>query len=149
MNKPFGSSSGQLSVARIDTRGILISPRFSLHRPTQPSFFRHIVPVLCLSVDFYVRIFVRVYTSAEEVKRSCLYVSPSPPSLSLTTLTPLSFPKFSRKMSHVYECTGCLALHFQPLGGCSNRDAPNAKFFAPKGPPVGQTCEECGKPFRV
>jgi tRNA (guanine26-N2/guanine27-N2)-dimethyltransferase len=26
---------------------------------------RHIKPVLCLSIDFYIRIFVRVYTSGE------------------------------------------------------------------------------------
>ncbi len=33
---------------------------------------RHIVPWLSLSVDFYVRVFVRVYESAAEVKNSCL-----------------------------------------------------------------------------
>jgi tRNA (guanine26-N2/guanine27-N2)-dimethyltransferase len=33
---------------------------------------RHIVPWLSLSVDFYVRVFVRVYESPSEVKRSCL-----------------------------------------------------------------------------
>lgn len=29
---------------------------------------RHIVPLLSVSVDFYVRVFVRVYTSPAEVK---------------------------------------------------------------------------------
>ena len=33
---------------------------------------RHVVPWLSLSVDFYVRVFVRVYDSPAEVKRSCL-----------------------------------------------------------------------------
>lgn len=33
---------------------------------------RHIVPWLALSVDFYVRVFVRVYDSPAEVKNSCL-----------------------------------------------------------------------------
>ena len=31
---------------------------------------RHIVPLLCVHMDFYVRLFVRVYTSANEVKKS-------------------------------------------------------------------------------
>jgi hypothetical protein len=38
---------------------------------------RHIVPLISLSMDFYVRMFVRVYTRPEEAKRSMLY-SPSP-----------------------------------------------------------------------
>ena len=31
---------------------------------------RHIVPIISLSIDFYVRVFVRVYTSANAVKDS-------------------------------------------------------------------------------
>lgn len=34
---------------------------------------RHIVPFISLSMDFYVRMFVRVYTRPEEAKRSMLY----------------------------------------------------------------------------
>ena len=33
-------------------------------------YHRYIVPLLSCSVDFYVRLFVRVFTSAAEVKRS-------------------------------------------------------------------------------
>ncbi len=43
---------------------------------------RHIVPLLCVHMDFYVRLFVRVYTSANEVKKS------------------------ASKQSIVYQCTG-------------------------------------------
>eukprot|EP01039_Chlorochromonas_danica_P003441 gene3441-3769_t len=39
---------------------------------TANKYKRHIVPWLSLSVDFYVRVFVRVYESAAEVKNSCL-----------------------------------------------------------------------------
>jgi len=39
---------------------------------------RHIVPLISLSMDFYVRMFVRVYTRPEEAKRSMLY-APLPP----------------------------------------------------------------------
>ena len=37
---------------------------------------RHIVPLISLSMDFYVRMFVRVYTRPEEAKRSMLYSFP-------------------------------------------------------------------------
>lgn len=50
---------------------------------------RYIVPLLCISVDFYVRIFIQVFTSPSEVKRS-----PS-------------------KQSLVYHCVGCGSYHFQ------------------------------------
>jgi tRNA (guanine26-N2/guanine27-N2)-dimethyltransferase len=53
---------------------------------------RHIEPLLCVHMDFYVRCFVRVYTSAAAVKRS------------------------ASKQAMVYQCTGCGAFHFQPLG---------------------------------
>eukprot|EP01133_Synstelium_polycarpum_P008675 gene8675-10187_t len=53
---------------------------------------RHIVPVLSLSIDFYVRVFVRVYTSPLECKSS-----------------------FS-KMANIYSCVGCGSYQVQPLG---------------------------------
>ena len=48
------------------------------------------MPLLSISVDFYIRVFVQVFTSAAEVKRS-----PS-------------------KQSLVYHCVGCGCYHFQP-----------------------------------
>jgi tRNA (guanine26-N2/guanine27-N2)-dimethyltransferase len=39
---------------------------------TANMYKRHIVPWLALSVDFYVRVFVRVYDSPAEVKNTCL-----------------------------------------------------------------------------
>ncbi|KAK4409810.1 putative tRNA (guanine(26)-N(2))-dimethyltransferase 2 [Sesamum angolense] len=53
---------------------------------------RYIVPVLSVQMDFYVRVFVRIYTSASAMKN-----------------TPL-------KLSYVYQCTGCDSFHLQPLG---------------------------------
>lgn len=52
---------------------------------------KHIVPWLSLSVDFYVRVFVRVYESPAEVKRSCL------------------------KRGMVYQSTQCASFYVQPL----------------------------------
>ncbi|XP_031492720.1 probable tRNA (guanine(26)-N(2))-dimethyltransferase 2 isoform X2 [Nymphaea colorata] len=52
---------------------------------------RYIVPVLSVSVDFYIRVFVRIYTSANAMKSAPL------------------------KLSYVYQCTGCDSFHLQPL----------------------------------
>lgn len=51
---------------------------------------RYIKPLLSISVDFYVRVFVQVFTSASEVKRS------------------------ASKHSLIFLCTGCGSFHFQP-----------------------------------
>jgi len=53
---------------------------------------RHIVPLLSVHMDFYVRMFVRVYTSAAAVKHS------------------------ASKQSLFYQCVGCGAYELQPLG---------------------------------
>ena len=51
---------------------------------------RYIKPLLSISVDFYVRVFVQVFTSASEVKRS------------------------ASKNCLVFMCIGCGSFHFQP-----------------------------------
>ncbi|KAJ6793790.1 putative tRNA (guanine(26)-N(2))-dimethyltransferase 2 isoform X1 [Iris pallida] len=53
---------------------------------------RYIVPVLSVQMDFYIRVFVRIYTSASTMKN-----------------TPL-------KLSYVYQCVGCDSFHLQSLG---------------------------------
>jgi len=62
---------------------------------------RHIVPVLSFQVDFYLRVFVRVYTSAAEVKR-----------------TPT-------KLAYTFVCQGCGGIHLQPVGKCMSKGDPN------------------------
>ena len=51
---------------------------------------RYIKPLLSISVDFYVRVFVQVFTSASEVKRS------------------------ASKHCLVFLCVGCGTFHLQP-----------------------------------
>jgi tRNA (guanine26-N2/guanine27-N2)-dimethyltransferase len=85
---------------------------------------RHIVPLISLSMDFYVRMFVRVYTRPEEAKRSMM------------------------KLSHVYQCAGCGSLHFQPLGRCEGKGA-SVRYLPAHGPPVNRACDECGRDFKV
>ena len=80
---------------------------------------RHIVPVLSVSVDFYIRCFVRVYTSAAEAK-----------------LAPT-------KVSYVYQCVGCDTFESQPVGKAV-RKGNSTKFQAGSGPAVPQSCPDCG-----
>ena len=54
-------------------------------------YSRYIEPLLAISVDFYVRFFVRVYTGAKKVKESVT------------------------KLSNVYSCNGCGGHTLQPL----------------------------------
>ncbi|VDK74624.1 unnamed protein product [Litomosoides sigmodontis] len=52
---------------------------------------RYIEPLLSVSIDYYLRVFVRLHTSAFIAKDSVM------------------------KISHVFACTGCHSLHLQPL----------------------------------
>ncbi|XP_052150043.1 probable tRNA (guanine(26)-N(2))-dimethyltransferase 1 [Oryza glaberrima] len=85
---------------------------------------RYIVPVLSVSMDFYIRVFVRVFTSANEVKK-----------------TP-------QKLSYVYQCVGCDSFHLQCLGRTvtKNNSVKNAPAI---GPVVPQECSACGKKFTI
>jgi tRNA (guanine26-N2/guanine27-N2)-dimethyltransferase len=82
---------------------------------------RYIKPLLSLSVDFYVRVFVRVFTGQFQCKESCL------------------------KQSMVYQCTGCGALTLQPLAikKASPDNKKSLKFNLPTGPYVSTNCTHC------
>ncbi|KAE8808302.1 putative tRNA (guanine(26)-N(2))-dimethyltransferase 1 [Hordeum vulgare] len=85
---------------------------------------RYIVPVLSVFMDFYVRVFVRVFTSASEIKNAPL------------------------KLSYVYQCVGCDSFHLQSLGRTVTKN--NSVKYAPGiGPVVPQECSDCGKKFNV
>lgn len=87
-------------------------------------FKRYIVPVVSTSIDFYCRVFVRVYTSAAEVKKT------------------------ASKMAQLYNCTGCHAFHLQRLGRVEVQGK-STKYKAPIGPAVGPKCDECGGSFHL
>ncbi|XP_067006234.1 tRNA (guanine(26)-N(2))-dimethyltransferase isoform X2 [Anabrus simplex] len=88
---------------------------------------RYIVPLLSLSADFYVRVFVRIHTS------------------------PVTCKQTTSKLSHVFRCVGCDTTYLQPLGVCNQvKDKPKQlKFSLPHGPPVGTLCENCGQKFQM
>eukprot|EP00126_Sphaerothecum_destruens_P003028 Sdes_comp16509_c0_seq1m5825 len=85
---------------------------------------KYIVPMLSLSIDFYCRVFVRVYTSPSQVKNNCT------------------------KLSYAYACTGCESFHLQPLATCTQKNS--SKSYQPsKGPSVPASCPDCGGSFRM
>ncbi|KAF9914154.1 RNA methyltransferase tRNA(m5U54)methyltransferase [Lobosporangium transversale] len=86
---------------------------------------RHIVPMVSLSIDYYLRVFVRVYSSAAEVKMT------------------------ASKTCLAYVCSGCQSSYTQSLGKVSENAKGNKKFGVNTGPPVNQTCEHCGSRFHV
>jgi len=86
---------------------------------------RYIEPLLSLSIDFYVRIFVRIHAAPVEVK------------------------KVASKTSIYYVCSGCTSFHEQKLGRVIERTneqsgAVNRQYKTATGPPVNSGCPECG-----
>ncbi|XP_051121016.1 probable tRNA (guanine(26)-N(2))-dimethyltransferase 2 isoform X2 [Andrographis paniculata] len=85
---------------------------------------RYIVPVLSVQMDFYVRVFVRIFTSASAMKS-----------------TPL-------KLSYVYQCIGCDSFHLQPVGRTVPKNK-SVRYLPGFGPVVGQECRDCGKKYNM
>lgn len=85
---------------------------------------RYIMPVLSVSIDFYIRVFVRIYTSAKAVKAS------------------------ASKLSYLYQCVGCDAFHLQPVGRIIYKND-NARYLPGSGPGILPECKHCGKRFNM
>ncbi|OCH94961.1 N2,N2-dimethylguanosine tRNA methyltransferase [Obba rivulosa] len=91
---------------------------------------RYIQPLLSLSIDFYVRLFVRVFSSPSEVKKAI------------------------SKTSTYYICTGCQASYEQPLGRVVERvheasGNVNLVFKASTGPTAPEKCTECSQSLHL
>ncbi|NWU22618.1 TRM1 dimethyltransferase, partial [Dyaphorophyia castanea] len=85
---------------------------------------RFVVPLLSVSADFYVRVFVRVFTGQAKVKAS------------------------ASKQALVFHCVGCGSHHLQRLGRATSHGS-GFKYSAATGPPVGPTCEFCHQRHQV
>lgn len=89
---------------------------------------RYVQPMLSLSIDFYLRTFVRVWTGPVEVKN------------------------LASKTGSVYICTHCQDFHVQRFGratqttntGKTGQTNINYRYNSAQGPPVGERCNECG-----
>ncbi|KAG0168925.1 RNA methyltransferase tRNA(m5U54)methyltransferase [Apophysomyces sp. BC1034] len=86
---------------------------------------RYIVPLVSCSIDFYLRVFVRVYTSPAEVKKA------------------------ASKTAIMYECTGCHAYAVQPLGKIQKKDNGQDRHTPSTGPAVGENCSNCGNTHHI
>lgn len=86
---------------------------------------RHIVPVLSLSIDFYIRVFVRVYTSAQEVKNS------------------------ATRLGYVWQSTGCDSFYWQRVGRRLIKGGGSVKYMPGAGPAVPEKCPETGSGFQM
>ncbi|KAI0324526.1 N2,N2-dimethylguanosine tRNA methyltransferase [Cubamyces sp. BRFM 1775] len=90
---------------------------------------RYIQPLLSLSIDFYVRLFVRVFTAPVEVK------------------------KLFSQTAVYHVCSGCQSFYEQPLGRVtehvSAKGNVNLHFKVHTGPPVSERCPECNSVLHV
>ena len=104
---------------------------------------RYIKPILSASIDFYIRIFVRVYTSPLEIKSTC------------------------SKISYVYQSCGCDSYVLQKIaqkrvkGGDKKKAADdvngqsdvknqdNVRYVAGRGPVVNQQCPDTGASYQM
>lgn len=81
---------------------------------------RAITPLLSLSIDFYVRLFIRVETRPVKVKLL----------MSNTMLT--------------YQCSGCKTFTNQPMGVVKPGNKPDIFKFSNASPSADHSCAECG-----
>lgn len=93
---------------------------------------RYMEPLLTLSIDFYVRVFVRIYTRPQEVK------------------------KLASQTGIVLTCHHCQSPSEMRFGRHSIRAVGNRegikdmdKFQGGSGPSVGTRCDECGSGFAL
>lgn len=81
---------------------------------TANKYRRYIVPWISVSVDFYIRVFVRVFESPAEVKKSSL------------------------KRANIFQCVSCPAYHLHTVGKVSAGGSYSAEILH-----AGHTCPEC------
>ena len=92
---------------------------------------RYVEPLLSLSIDFYVRVFVRVWEGQAQVKG------------------------VASRSAVVYQCTGCEAHYLQRMGRVlsthpgADVGAGQVKHSAAHGPPCPQRCPDCHSAFRL
>ncbi|KAL0132039.1 hypothetical protein PUN28_000069 [Cardiocondyla obscurior] len=81
---------------------------------------RYIEPLLSVSVDFYIRVFVRIFTSHNKCKSN------------------------SSKIGMLYQCTGCESMQVQPLVIRKDVNSnSNNNYKLPSAPVIDQQCKYC------
>lgn len=82
-------------------------------------YSRFILPLLSISIDFYCRTFVRIYTGQQKVKDS------------------------AAKLSMIYQCNCCSTFTLQPLTTKLPTKNDKFKYVVSTGPPVDSRCKHC------
>lgn len=85
---------------------------------------RYIQPLICVSVDFYIRLIVKVFSSQAKCKET------------------------TSKLSHVYMCIGCKSFLLHPLGVMTKRDGKPPLYTLPHAPDYHK-CEHCGSDTKI
>ncbi|XP_071104696.1 tRNA (guanine(26)-N(2))-dimethyltransferase-like [Haliotis cracherodii] len=83
-------------------------------------YSRYIQPLISVSADFYVRVFVKVFTGQVKVKQSVT------------------------KLAYVYHCTGCGSHVLQKLANKTPTKGDNYKFTPAVAPSAQPVCNHCG-----
>ncbi|XP_065187249.1 tRNA (guanine(26)-N(2))-dimethyltransferase-like [Sycon ciliatum] len=86
---------------------------------------RYIEPVVALSVDFYIRVFVRVYTGQGKANQT------------------------ATKLASVHNCVGCNSFHLQPISRKVQTKGDNYKIVPGTSVGIPSECTECGSRFNI
>lgn len=123
--KCFALYGGVNMVGHESTHESALRLVLNLLSQTAAKYKKTVEPLLSLSIDFYVRVFIKVRTAPIEVKRL----------QSNTMIT--------------YHCSQCGSYHNQPLGRITEREnkrnplKTQLKYSVAQGPPVDQKCRFC------
>lgn len=86
---------------------------------------RYVEPLLCIHVDFYVRVFVRLHSGAQKAKISCC------------------------ETSMLNQCCGCQTSYMQPLCRKTTTEKGGTKFMNHPTPIVTDVCDQCDNRFHL
>lgn len=127
--KCFALYGGVNMVSHESTHESALRLVLNLLNQSAAKYKKTIEPLLCLSIDFYVRVFVKVKTSPIEVKN------------------------LQSKTMITYHCSQCGSYHNQPLGRSNERLTKKQKKFTKysvaQGPPVDRKCKFCEGTFHL
>ncbi|CAL9735115.1 tRNA (guanine(26)-N(2))-dimethyltransferase, mitochondrial [Monosporozyma servazzii] len=128
--KCFALYGGVNMISHESTHESALRLVLNLLNQSAAKYKKTVEPLLSLSIDFYVRVFVKVKTSPIEVK------------------------DLQSKTMITYHCSQCGSFQNQPLGRKSERDGKKklkkiVKYSVAQGPPVDRKCKFCGGTYHL
>lgn len=127
--KCFALYGGVNMVSHESTHESALRLVLNLLSQSAAKYKKTVEPLLCLSIDFYVRVFIKVRTSPIEVKN------------------------LQSKTMVTYHCSQCGSYHNQYLGRATervnNKQKKSTKYAVAQGPPVDSKCKFCGGTYHL